>query len=772
VTSLLPHLHLATTKRLVNGLSLVPILVLVLAAEGLAQLPEAPQPTMSAVGSCPADARFDFDVSSIPNADRVRWQIHRAAPSQNFGSPEVDSGTEQGTSGSIERDLRAYGPVLDGTRYSFRVRARQGGDDVSAFSPRVIFELDLSPDPPTPALNMPPGSLSLDWGLTGAIAACADRVVFRIDKADGSATIQSVESGVSGTKTADLTAQGPGDYDVRIHARHDGDTAEDAVGRESAPRRVALQTRPELSIDDLSFPEGIASNTQNAIVRLSAPAQQPVSVLIGALPGGTATEGACGAGRDVTFTFRTVTIDPKQTQVTVPFTLCGDTVFEDPESFTLGLLNPVNATIRKERGVVTVLNDDAPTPPAPLNVSIRDAPFTEGNNTNTQFARVSLSAPTSQTVTVLMGARPGGTATEGNIAIATEGSCAAGRDFTFAFRSVSINPQQTELDVPFTVCGDTAFENDETFSLGLTSAVNAALGDSVGNMTIRNDDANVQAPTPALPNLQVVIDESPQFETQLGPPLVHVITVTNSGAGAASNVVVQSTLPRDVRFLRIEENQFDGCTGGVITDAATGQALVRCSASSLPAGSSRSVRIVGEIAGSVADGTRVVFGANADPFKAVSEANEADNFAFLSTIVRFPADLRIAKVALDTLNISRPFGGIRGLIEGAGADFIFHYTWTVTNNGPPASPPTTLRIQWPTAGIQVFGGDGNVIPLTEEVPIPALVPNASSVVARTVKLRTVTGEPRAASVSVTVDPDHIFDSFVSNNTFTLLVILQ
>jgi hypothetical protein len=140
--------------------------------------------------------------------------------------------------------------------------------------------------------------------------------------------------------------------------------------------------------------------------------------------------------------------------------------------------------------------------------------------------------------------------------------------------------------------------------------------------------------------------------------------------------------------------------------------------------------------------------------------------------VRFPADLRIANVDLDTLDISRPFGGIGSIIEGNGADFTFHYQWTVTNNGPPASPPTTLRIQWPTAGIQVFGGDGNVIPLTEEVPIPALVPNGSSVVARTVILRTVTGEPRVASVSATADPDHVFDSFVSNNAFTVLVSLK
>jgi uncharacterized repeat protein (TIGR01451 family) len=291
-------------------------------------------------------------------------------------------------------------------------------------------------------------------------------------------------------------------------------------------------------------------------------------------------------------------------------------------------------------------------------------------------------------------------------------------------------------------------------------------------VTIQNDDAATVPAPPSLPNLQVTIDQSPQFATQVGPPLVHVVTVTNTGTGAASNVVVQSTLPLKVAFVRVEENQFDGCTGA-ITDVATGAALVRCSESSLPAGASRSVRIVGEIGGLVADGMRVAFGANADPFKAVAEVNEADNFAFLSTIVRFPADLRIAKVEMDTLRIDKhPL--LRALNPRSGGDFVFHFKWTVTNNGPPTSPPTTLRIEWPTEGeVGPFRTDGccAIVP-TEDVPIPALVPNTFFEVERTVMLKTFTNDPVTAQVTVTVDPDQIFDSFVSNNSFTLPLILE
>jgi uncharacterized repeat protein (TIGR01451 family) len=570
-----------------------------------------------------------------------------------------------------------------------------------------------------------------------------------------SATSQAIPFTVCG----DVVDESDETFDV-VLSNPVGATIADGTGRGTiTDEDLATAPAAELSIDDLSFPEGNAGNTQNAIVRLSAPSSQAITVLVGARPGGTAAEGACAAGRDVTFGLRTVTINPGQPQISVPFTLCGDTAQEPDESFSLGLTSPVNATLGDSIGQVTIQNDDAP---EPLNVSIRDASFFEGNANSTKLVRVSLSATTNQPVTVLVGARPGGTA--------TEGSC-PGRDATFAFRSVTINAGQPFLDVPLTVCGDTVSEPDETLSVGLTGAVNAVLGDSIGQVTIRNDDAATVQPPPSLPNLRVAIDQSAQFATQVGPPLVHVVTVTNTGAAPASNVLVQSTLPKGVRFVRVEASQFSGCTG-VATDVATGQALVRCTVASLPAGASRLVRIVGEVTGTIADGARVVFGVNADPDRSVPETSEADNFAFLSTIVRFPADLRIANVDLDTLDISRPFGGIGSIIEGNGADFTFHYQWTVTNNGPPASPPTTLRIQWPTAGIQVFGGDGNVIPLTEEVPIPALVPNGSSVVARTVILRTVTGEPRVASVSATADPDHVFDSFVSNNAFTVLVSLK
>jgi hypothetical protein len=779
-------------KRFAHGLARVPILVFVLAARGLAQLPPAPTPTLGPTGACPAVASFQYDVSSIAGADSVQWQLRRGAPGQGFGAATpVDSGVELGTSGSVQRDLRAFDPVLVGERYFFRVRARQGNTNLTQFSSRLVFAPpSVSPDgmfTASPGANA--GTLRLDWNLTGPIADCSDHIVSQIVKA-GAAPFVAAEVGPSGTSTYDLNALGPGDYDVSLRAGFEGGGPEDAVGRESAPVRVTVAA-PVLSIDDLSSPEGIAPTTLNAIVRLSPTTSQEVTVLVGARPVvgspvGRATEGDCAAGRDFTFAFRSVRIPAGQPEAQVPFTLCGDAALESDETFQLGLTSAVNAVLGDSIGQGTILNDDDPTPPPPalpLNVSLRDAPFTEGNSNNTQVVAVRLSDTATDPVTVLIGARPGGTA--------TEGSCRAGRDFTFALRTVTIDPGNKEVDVPFTLCGDTAFENDETFSLGLTSAVNAALGDSVGNMTIRNDDEAPAegpiAPRPELPNLQVIVDNSAPFRTQEAPRLLFVVEVVNTGAGAASNVVVQSTLPLEVAFVRVEENQFDGCTGGVITDAA-GAALVRCSASSLPAGASRSVRIVGEIAGSVADGTRVVFGANADPFKAVTEVNEADNFAFLSTIVR-ASDLLLGgapepftKTPLPTrLCLPDPFGVLpcAKLIEGT----VVELQVRVRNQGSVSAPATTIRVDWPggiasvdsqcTAGTLLdvstgqCSGESFSPRCFDSCAVPAIPAGESIFVILTGLMQPPRGRG-TVRVTATLDPD---DQVITNNskTFDLAV---
>jgi hypothetical protein len=221
-----------------------------------AQLP-APQPTFASTGTCPAQVRFDYDVSSVPNATHTQWQLRRGEPGSNVSNSDViESTIENVTSGSVARDLRQAGPVLDGTRWFFRVRARQGSTVLTDYSPPAIFEPDLSPDGMF-SVSQPPGTqeLKLDWSLSGDLGACADRIAWEVKKdapfanpqaPDPSVVRSGTVSGTSGSETIDLAALGTGTYYARLVARHGGDTVDDAVGRWGAALQQTLgPTQPE-----------------------------------------------------------------------------------------------------------------------------------------------------------------------------------------------------------------------------------------------------------------------------------------------------------------------------------------------------------------------------------------------------------------------------------------------------------------------------------------------------------------------------------------------
>jgi hypothetical protein len=517
---------------------------------------------------------------------------------------------------------------------------------------------------------------------------------------------------------------------------------------------------PSVSIDDVSFPEGTSGAAiQNATVRLSATSSQPVTVVVSIVAGGTATGGSsCLVGVDFLVSPpRTLTINPGQNAVTVPFAICGDTVVEPAENFSVSVVvtTPSVATLGDGAGQLTISNDDA----APPTVSIDDGTFPEGNSGSTpRTVKVRLSAPTAQAVTVDV--NPGSLGSG-----VTGGVCSLGRDFNFVFGTkVTIDAGRTDTDVSFIICGDTVVEPDETFTLVLANPSGGArLGDAEGRVTIGNDDSAAGDTLRADLN----VDVSAVAVTQLAPTLAVIVQARNTGDQAASPVGVRTTLPQGVAFVRVEENSMGTCNQN--STAPSGAAQVNCVMPALVAGASKAVRIVGNVVGNIADSTQVVFTAQADPSNTVPESDEADNTDSFTITVRAPSDLLISKVELDTLNIKRPLVGA----ITPGADFTFQYQWTVKNNGPYASPPTTLRIEWPRTGVRVFGGDGNDIPLTEEVAISALVSNASSVVARTVIFRTFTNDPTTAQVRVTVNPNQeVFDTGVLNNTSTLSLILK
>ena len=220
---------------------------------------------------------------------------------------------------------------------------------------------------------------------------------------------------------------------------------------------------PTVSVSDASATEG---GTVEFTVSLSAASAKQVTVQY-ATSGGTAA-----SGTDFTSESGTLTFAADETSKTVSVSTADDAVDEDDETFTLTLSSPANATMGDATATGTINDDDgSPT------VSVSDAGATEGGAV--EF-RVSLSAASSRQVTVDY-ATSGGTATSGT-------------DFTAASGSLTFGINETAKTVSVATTEDSMDENDETFTLTLSSPNNATMGDATATGTINDDDE----PAPAL----------------------------------------------------------------------------------------------------------------------------------------------------------------------------------------------------------------------------------------------------------------------------------
>jgi hypothetical protein len=132
-------------------------------------------PTMSS-GTCEAVVTYSWDVSDIPNANRVLWELKKGSDFQNNESPDNGSevsGTSNNLNGSVTIDLRDYGQVLNRTEYYFRVVARNGNQDVARWSDSVSFNLQYIPNPndsySATASEQNPFQVSFTWNLPNEI---------------------------------------------------------------------------------------------------------------------------------------------------------------------------------------------------------------------------------------------------------------------------------------------------------------------------------------------------------------------------------------------------------------------------------------------------------------------------------------------------------------------------------------------------------------------------------------------------------------------------
>ena len=274
---------------------------------------------------------------------------------------------------------------------------------------------------------------------------------------------------------------------------------------------------PTVSVSNASATEG---SSVSFTVSLSAESGRQVTVDY-ATASGTAT-----SGTDFTAASGTLTFTAGTDSQTVSVSTTDDSTDEGDETFTLTLSGPTNATLADASGTGTINDNDSTAPPT-VNVSGGSAD--EGNAVT--FA-VTLSVASAQQVTVDY-ATSSGTATSGTDFTATNGT------LTFA-------ANETSKTVSVSTADDPSDEENETFTLTLSSPTNAALGDDTATGTIRDNDPPplVRASDASAPEGGTV-----EFIISLSPPSGKQVTVqyetSSSTAQSGTQARAQRTTASD-----------------------------------------------------------------------------------------------------------------------------------------------------------------------------------------------------------------------------------
>ena len=139
----------------------------------------------------------------------------------------------------------------------------------------------------------------------------------------------------------------------------------------------------------------------------------------------------------------------------------------------------------------------------------------------------------------------------------SDGTAIAGNDYTFDNGTLTFAPTVTSMTVPITILSDAIDEENETFSLNLSSPTNAVLGTASGTVTISDDDS---APTIS------ISDNATSNEASGATPLTvtlsaaseRVITVNYTTANGTANsvadyVATNGTLTFNLSLIHISE---------------------------------------------------------------------------------------------------------------------------------------------------------------------------------------------------------------------------
>ena len=288
--------------------------------------------------------------------------------------------------------------------------------------------------------------------------------------ADGTATAGTDYGAGSGVVTfaPDQTEQTITVTVLNDAVDEDSETFAVRLSNASGDARVARSTATVTILDD----EGEASLTATdaatkedanaAIVRvaLSRVSNEAVTVRY-ATSDGTAT-----AGEDYVADMGRLTIPAGASEERIEIRILNDLQVEVIEAFTVSLTDPVGADISRGVATVTITDDDLPV------LSIDDVVVVE-DDARAEFT-ASLNVASIRPVTVQYAS--------------FDGTATAIEDYHPTSGELVIAPGQLSGQVEVIVIEDALVEDDETFTLVLSSPTGAALGDATGEATIQDND--------------------------------------------------------------------------------------------------------------------------------------------------------------------------------------------------------------------------------------------------------------------------------------------
>jgi hypothetical protein len=447
-------------------------------------------PTVSVADAAPVTegnvgtvtASFQVDLS---NASTKTVSVHystangTATATSDYAST---SGTLTFAPGDISKtvDVTVNGDALDEVDETFTLVLSSPANATIADGSGIATILD---DDGAPSISV--GDVTLSEGDAGTsnatftvtLAPASGKSV-SVDYAttDGSATAPSDYSSAGGTltfspgqtsKSVDVVVKGDNGWEPDETFTLDLSNASNAGLSDGQGLGTITNDDPlpAVSIGDLPQFEGNAgTSTMTFDVSLDRPSAGTVTVDY------ASADASATAADDYVGVSGTATFAPGVTHATIDVTVNGDGITEPDETFTVDLSNPSNGTIIDGSGLGTILDDDGPS-----TVSVGDVTILEGNvGTSPATFTVSLSHSSASAVTV-------------DFATA-DGTAISGSDFDAKTGTLTFVPGDTSQTIDVTVNGDATFENDEGFTVDLSNATNASIGDGTGAGTITNDD--------------------------------------------------------------------------------------------------------------------------------------------------------------------------------------------------------------------------------------------------------------------------------------------